>query len=552
MYDKEAIVGVNNTSSDSLIAGEPQATLSQSSGVGGEPHRSGHSAGDPALSDLKKKTAHGALLSICGQAANFILRTGSMVILARLLDPADFGLIGMATAFTGFVALFQDAGLSMATIQRASTSHAQTSTLFWINLTVGTILAGLCVAISPVITAFYHEPRLFWVTVMIGTSFIFSGAGAQHRAMLLRQMRFATLAALDIVSLLSSIALGIGLAVAGFGYWALVGTTVFPILVGTLGAWIAGGWVPGPPRRGVGVRSMLTYGSTVTLNNLIVYVAYNADKVLLGRFWGAETLGVYGRAYQLINLPTANLNNSIGAVAIPALSRLQNDPVRLRSYFLRGYSLFLSLVMPITVACALFPEDIIRLFLGAKWAAAAPVFRLLAPTILTFSLINPQGWLMLASGQAVRSLKIGILIAPVVILGYAAGLGYGPNGVAAGFSLATILLVLPAMFWALHGSPITALDTLKVAMRPFLSVLIGAAVAMVSWNLIRNLDSPLLRLIAANTILFGVYGVVLWFVMGQKDVYLRLIREIGIWPLGGRRNRPDSKAPAVPEPQVNG
>jgi O-antigen/teichoic acid export membrane protein len=532
-------------------ADESVSTSSAAKNVNSESHSIGHTAGDPALHELKKKTAHGALLSICGQAANFVLRTGSMIILARLLTPADFGLIGMATAFTGFVALFQDAGLSMATIQRASTTRAQTSTLFWINLAVGTILAALCGAVSPAIAAFYHEPRLLWVMVVIGAGFVFSGAGAQHRALLLRQMRFPILTVIDILSLLSGIVLGVSLAATGQGYWALVATTVFPVLVSTTGAWIAGGWIPGPPRRGAGVRSMLTYGGGVTLNNIIVYIAYNADKVLIGRFLGAETLGIYGRAYQLINLPTANLSNAIGTVAIPALSRLQNEPVRLRNYFLRGYGLFLSLVMPITAACALFSEDIVRLFLGAKWDATAPVFRLLAPTILTFSVINPVGWLMLASGQVGRGLKIAGMIAPVVILGYAAGLGYGPNGVAAGFSISTVLLLVPAMLWATHRAPVSALDMLKVAMRPLLSTLIGSGVALASWALIRNLDTALIRLIVANTILFGVYAIVLLFVMDQKDIYLRLLRDIGIWPFAGQRNRPDSKVSRLHEPQVN-
>src|ERR1051325_7212632 len=126
---------------------------------------------------------------------------------------------------------------------------------------------------------------------------------------------------------------------------------------------------------------MLLFGGTVTLNNVIVYIAYNVDKVLLGKFYGAEALGIYGRAYQLINLPTENLNSTLGFVAFPALSRVQNDPARLRSYFLKGYSLFLSVVVPITMGCALFAPDIIRVLLGSKWNEAAPLFRLMAPTI---------------------------------------------------------------------------------------------------------------------------------------------------------------------------
>jgi O-antigen/teichoic acid export membrane protein len=500
-------------------------------------------ASDPVPHDLKRKTARGALVSTFGQASNFILRTGSMVVLARILSPEDFGLVGMVTASTGFLGLFRDCGLSMATVQRASISREQTSTLFWINVAVGVLLAGLCAIAAPLMTAFYHEPRLLWVTVATGTGFVFNGLGAQHRAVLQRAMRFTTLTVIDLISLVAGIAVGVGMGFAGLGYWALVGMAVCPPAVGAILLCTVGGWIPGRPRRGAGVLSMLQYGGKLTLNSVIVYFAYNTDKILLGRFFGAQVLGIYGRAYTLINLPTENLNGTIGQVAFTALSRLQNDPERLRSYFLKGYGLFLSLVLPITMGCALFAEDIVRVFLGPKWSAAVPVFRLLSPTIFTFALINPMAWLMYATGHATRSLKIAFLIAPVVIIGYVAGLSHGPIGVATGFSIATVFLAVPVIYWATHGTPISAADTLRVVMRPFLSILIGAAAALVAWNLTQSLASPLLRLVADNTVLFGVYGLFLCFVMGQKAVYLSLLREMGVWPLIRRRN---GKGPAEP------
>jgi O-antigen/teichoic acid export membrane protein len=508
--------------------------------VADEPHGNrDRAAGFAAhhLHDLKGKTARGALVSTFSQGANFVLRLGSMVVLARILAPADFGLVGMVTACTGFLQLFRDAGLSMATIQRASISREQTSMLFWVNLVIGGVLAALCAAVAPILTRFYHEPRLFWMTVILGTSFVLNGAAAQHRAVLQRNMRFAVLAIIDVTSIVASVSLGIGMAMAGQGYWALVGMVICQNAVGLLGVWTAGGWLPVGPRRGTGVISMLKYGGTVTLNNLVAYIAANADKVLLGRFWGAEALGIYGRAYQLINLPTENLNATIGMVAFPALSRLQNDPERLRNYFLKGYSLFLSLVMPITIGCALFAEDIVRVFLGPKWGATVPLFRLLAPTIFSFALVNPLTWLMLATGKAKRSLKIGLVIAPCMILGYAAGLRYGPAGVAAGFSIALALCVAPIIYWATRGTPVSAIDTVKVLIRPLLAILVGAGATLMAWPLIHSLEPVLLRLFVANAVLFGVYTGVLLFVMGQKAVYLGLIREIGVWPLAGRRRK---------------
>ena len=153
---------------------------------------------------------------------------------------------------------------------------------------------------------------------------------------------------------------------------------------------------------------MLRFGGTLTLNGIVVYIAYNLDKVLLGRWWGAQAVGLYGRAYTLINIPTENLNNAAGEVAFPALSRVQDDPVRLKRYFLKGYSLVLALTVPITIACALFANDLIPVVLGPKWHEAIPIFRLLSPTMLILALINPLIWLVLSLGMVGRSLRVGL------------------------------------------------------------------------------------------------------------------------------------------------
>ena len=140
------------------------------------------------------------------------------------------------------------------------------------------------------------------------------------------------MAVISVVSLIIGTALAIGGAEAGYGYWALVAMTVTLPLTATIGFWIATGWIPGRPRRGTGIRAMMRFGGTLTLNGLIAYVAYNFEKVLLGRYWGADAIGLYGRAYQLINIPTENLNSAVGEVAFSALSRLQDDLNRLAGF----------------------------------------------------------------------------------------------------------------------------------------------------------------------------------------------------------------------------
>src|SRR5271169_3413575 len=338
--------------------------------------------------DLKGKTIRGGFARLCAQGTNLLLRVCSLMVLARLLGPRDFGLVGMVTAFTGVLMLFRDFGLSAAAIQRTTVTEEQISTLFWINVSAGALLGLVTVAMAPIIAAFYDEPRLFGVTVVLALGFLFNAAGVQHSALLQRQMRFTALAVISVVSLIVGTAIAIGGAEAGYGYWALVAMSVTSPLIATIGFWLTTGWVPGRPQRRAGIRSMMHFGGTLTLNGLVAYIAYNGEKVLIGRFWGTDAIGIYGRAYQLVNIPTDNLNGAIGEVAFSALSRLQDDPVRFKSYFLKGFSLVLGLTLPITIACALFADDVVFVLLGPKWKEAAGIVRLLAPTIAIFAIIN--------------------------------------------------------------------------------------------------------------------------------------------------------------------
>ncbi len=209
------------------------------------------------MKDLKARAIRGGFAKVCSQGANFALRVGSLMVLARLLDPKDFGLVGMVTAFTGVLTLFRDFGLSSATIQRVEVTEEQISTLFWINLLVGAILWLLLVAVSPLVAAFYREPRLLWVTIILAVGFFFNAVGVQHSAMLQRQMRFTALAIIDFIALFSGIIVAIAMALYGFKYWSLVAMTTVTPLVTSISLWLTTGWIPGAPRRRVGVHSMM-------------------------------------------------------------------------------------------------------------------------------------------------------------------------------------------------------------------------------------------------------------------------------------------------------
>ncbi len=476
------------------------------------------------MKDLKQKALRGGVARISAQVANLVIRMGSLMIMARLLGPQEFGLVGMVTAVTGVFTVFRDFGLSAATVQRATITKEQSSTLFWINLGIGVFLGLVMLALAPAVVHFYHEPRLFAITAVMASAFAANAAGVQHAALLERQLRFTTLAFIDIGSLIVSTAIGITMAKYGFGYWALVASMSIIPFGYTLGLWIATKWVPGRPHRGMGIRSMLHFGGALTLNGVILYFSNNLDKILLGRFWGTDALGIYGRAYQLINIPTDNLNSAAGGVAFAALSRIQDDPPRLRDYFLKGYSLVLSVSIPITFTCGLFATEMIRVFLGAKWGSAVPVFRLLAPTALSFAILMPLGWLITALGMVVRALKMSLVFAPLMAIAYAVGLSHGPTGVALAFSAMKLLSVLPLAAWVTHGTIVSLRDILVAVGRPLLAGIVGLGAAL-PFELFYSSHLPALASLCIGlTIFVSAYAAVLIFMLGQKSLYLSLFR----------------------------
>ena len=458
----------------------------------------------------------------------------------------SFGLVAMVTVVTGVYELFSTGGLSAATVQKHTITDEQIATLFWINVSIGAMLGLLCLATGPVLVAFYHEPRLIWVTVVLAAGFLFNGAGVQHLALLQRELRYVRLTVIEIVALAGSIAVGIGMALYGLGYWGLVAASVSNRAIMTGCAWITTAWIPGLPRRTGGIRSLLHFGGTVTLNNLVVYFGYNVEKALLGRFWGADALGIYGGAYQLASVPTTNLNSAVGGVAFSALARLQHDHVRLKSYFLKGYSMVNAMTIPTTMFCALFAYDIIMVVLGPKWTEATAIFRLLTPTILVFGIINPTGWFLQSVGLQVRSLRIALVIAPLVIMACVIGLPYGPTGVAFAYSAAMTLWLVPHVVWCFHNTDVSPSDLFLAIWRPFLASIVAAVLAfgVVSYlgrHAIANCAATPWRRCHGRSVHLDAA-----VLMGQRSFYFDLVRGLKSTALPKPILQPISRSPELP------
>ena len=508
--------------------GDSSDTKKDSTGSGARqsPEAEEGLTGVTAPGEFKRRSVRGGTAVVLGRGSAAVLQIGTTLILARILSPTDYGLQAMVLTLVNLCSLFQDAGLSSATVQRPTVTNDQISTIFWINVALGAFLTASVASAGPFLVSFYKDPRLLWITVASASVFFFNSLAIQHRSMLNRAMRYTANAKIEITAAVIGSVVAIVMAALGCGYWSLICQNITLSVVQTIAAWFAMRWIPGKPRWTSEIRTMLRYGGTVTLNSFVVYVSYNAEKVLLGRYWGAAPLGLYGRAYQLSNLPVQQATDSFSAVAFPTLSRLQGDPPRLVRAYLKAHSLVVSITVPAVISCAIFANEVVRILLGPKWGGAVPIVRLLAPAMMVFALMNPMSWLLRATGLVERSLKIAVVIAPVMVIAVIAGLRYGPNGVAIGYSTAMVLLFIPLIAWAKHGTGVSNRDYWDAIKRPLIAGFIAGAAGWWTQYALRN-SMPSFPLFAVAFSVMGLaYLGILLFGMGQLPEYRELLSHL--------------------------
>ena len=397
--------------------------------------------------DLGARSARGGAVTLSAQLCKFGLSTLSAIVLARLLTPQDYGLIGMVAIIVGFLGMFQYMGLSTATVKWSELTHDQVTSLFWMNIALSAAIALLTIAAAPLAAWFYKEPRLIGITIGYGIATLVMGFSIQHEAILIRQMRFAVTAVIEISAMAIALASAIVAAIYHFGYWALVVNQIVLALVTTAGCWLACRWRPGFPKLAAGIRSMISYGGNLTGYNIMSYFSRNLDNLLIGKVWGAYQLGVYSRAYQLLLMPMAQINAPLMSVAVPALSRLSDSPARYRAAFLRIVEKIAMVTMPGVVFMIATSDWLVQFLLGPKWSDTSRIFMLLGVAALVQPVTRSVLWLFTTQGRARELFQWGIISAIIAIASIIGGLRWGAFGVAAGYAVSDLLLTTPLLFW---------------------------------------------------------------------------------------------------------
>lgn len=478
---------------------------------------------------LASHAARGAAATLTGQWARFCIQLAAMATLARLLDPQDYGMVGMIMAIVGVATLLGDFGLSAASIQVQESTDQQRSNLFWINCAAGVVLSIGVFLLSAPIASFYGQPALADMTKVIALVFLVNAVAAQFRAEISRNFQFTRLAGADVSAQVAGAAVGITMAILDWGYWALVYQQVTVAVVTAAVTILSARWWPRLPRRGASIRPFLSFGLNTTGVQLINYASSNVDSVLIGRFWGSVALGYYDRAYQIFRLPMQQIAAPMTRVALPVLSKIQThdsfEPYVARAQIVLAYGMGGAFFFAAGVA-----DPLIRLVLGDQWAASTVIFQILAIGGVFQSLAFTYHWIFLAKGMTGVQLRYTIVTRTLMVGLMAVGVVWGPIGVALGSSIGLALNWSVLTWLAIPRTGVRAATLATASIRPVL-VMGGIGATLLAANALLPVAIPLVRLA-----ILGAIGVVL---LGGCALLIRPVRRdlLAVWDTAKRMKK---------------
>jgi PST family polysaccharide transporter len=410
--------------------------------------------------DVERRAAIGGKHTIIGNIARAGVSTAATLVLARILEPADFGLIGMIVSVTGFFDMLKDFGLSYATVQKDRIEHAQVNVLFWINIGIGVLLTIATIVAAPLLAIAYDRSELLLLTTALAFGSILGAIPLQHEALLKRNLDFRALATTSTSSTIVSSLAAIGLAWAGMGAWALVARRLVRLAVRAFGIWMACPWRPTRPAR-ANARELILFGGRVSGFQLTNYVERNIDNVLIGAYVGATALGFYQRAYSLFRAPLEEVNRPVATVVVSTLSRLQSAPDRYRAMYTRVTRVLMVVTIPFGMVAILTADWFVPLALGEQWREVAPIFQVLGVGLAVKPLLNTTVWLFVSQGRTQELFRWGLVATATAVVAFILGLPYGAIGVATSYTLLDLFVRAPLLLlWVGRVGPVRTRDLL--------------------------------------------------------------------------------------------
>jgi O-antigen/teichoic acid export membrane protein len=434
---------------------------------------------------VKAQVVSGAVWSGASKTAQQVLLLASTGLVAHLVRPSAYGLLGMASIVMGFIDIFKDLGTATAVVSRKEVDPQVLSSLFWFNVFFGACTAAVAIACAPLIAQFFRQPKLSAVIVVLSASLLLSGASTVQQSILVRDLAFKRLSTIEFTSVFISVAVACVLALRGAGVWSLVFSQVAAVLCMACLLWATSPWHPDLRFRWHDVRSVSSFGLNVTGFTVANYLVRNADNLLIGRFLGSTALGYYAIAYRLLLFPLSNVSAVLGRVLLPALAGFRQDNARVRKAYLASCAVIAAGTFPMMVLLFATAGPLVEALLGPRWASVVPLLWLFAPLGLVQSIGTTVGDIYLVKGRSDWLFRWGLFSGVCAIASFFIGLRWGIVGVASAYTAFSLLLAYPSFSIPFRLIDLKISELLQTLMAPFLyACLMGIAVAALRFVLL--------------------------------------------------------------------
>jgi PST family polysaccharide transporter len=394
----------------------------------------------PKGAGVHSRPAEAVLWNGLGVGGRHVIQFGATIVLARALAPEHFGAVAMIVVLTAFTAVFADLGLGVALVQQRGLHQRHLDAAFWMTAGFGALLTAALWVAAPAVARFYDQSVLTSLTRAAAFQFLMSGLAIVPRAVLVRAVRFRAIALIELCTGATAAGVGIVLALTGAGVWSLIGMLLSSAGTSAVLYAAAARWRP-RSLAGPGVLAgMASFSGNLVAFRAVNYWARNTDDLLVGRFLGPAALGVYGLAYQLILLPLQQVTAIIGDVMLPVMANCRDDLAQVRLAFVRALQAVALVLFPVMTGLIIVAGEAIPVLFGDQWHGAVPVARILAVAGCFQALGVTVGWIYQSQGRSDAMFRWGVIAAVTVVIGIVAGLRWGVTGVAAGYTIAVVVL----------------------------------------------------------------------------------------------------------------
>ncbi|OKL39875.1 lipopolysaccharide biosynthesis protein [Pontibacter flavimaris] len=400
---------------------------------------------------LQTKVKSGLKWNIINQVVSQLIFVWFGIYLARLLGPEAYGLVGMITVFSGFANLFVDFGFSSAIIYDQNLTQKKVSSVFWFNLFIGVVVYLLFFMFSPLIADFYKEPKLILLTRVVTLGLLINSLAGIPNTLLSKNIDFKQKIIAAWIATFLSYGVAFWMAYNNWGVWSLVFQGITSSIINLIFVWRIAKWSPLFHFSWSEIKGLFSYGSGIVGTNLLGYLTRNLDNLLIGKFLGNASLGIYTRSYTLMMLPITNVTNVFKKVLFPAFSIIQNDKEKIALHYLKVIKFIALITFPLMVGLFTVTEEFVMLILGVKWEEAIPVIKMLSLLGAFQSILSLNGIIYNATGNAVKAFKVTLYLNAVLIPSWILGLYLGGlQGLVLAYLIVGTLGAIPILYGSLR------------------------------------------------------------------------------------------------------